>query len=308
MEPSARISSQRSNLTSVRGERRHALPMGAVPLGVVQFRIERDGEQLPCAAHGLVGQAQLLLHVAEIVAVVGVVPRVVREDEHIAQVADFGARGRVEREGGLVPHPQAGIDVAGHVQRVTDPRHQLAVAAAAVERERALRAIPQMHAVVMCARVIGRDGEHLFQQKIRADAVAAEQRCLGVERLGLDVVGEVDDDLLQRFPELLAVRFTRAVHQRPGLEVRALVRSDRGLAGQRLLHERLGALAVAAGPCHAPVRHGVAGLELQAPSERALSFVEPVRVQQRVALVEPRLDLGIPGGDGEMRPADAVKL
>ena len=60
-----------------------------------------------------------------------------------------------------------------------------------------------------------------------------------------------------------------------------------------------------AGARQAPIGHGVVGLQLQAPAEGALGFVVPEGMQQRVALVEPALDFGILGGDGEVGLADA---
>ena len=47
------------------------------------------------------------------------------------------------------------------------------------------------------------------------------------------------------------------------------------------------------GARQAPMGHGIVGLQLQTPAEGALGFVKPEGVQQRVALVEPLLDLGV---------------
>ena len=54
-----------------------------------------------------------------------------------------------------------------------------------------------------------------------------------------------------------------------------------------------------------PVGHGVLGLQFQAPTKGALGLVVPEGMEQRIALVEPALYLGILRRDGKMRHANA---
>ncbi len=115
-------------------------------------------------------QPELLLHVAQIVAIVRVVPGVVREHHLASHVGDLGARRGIERDRRLVEHADAGVDVTGHVQRVADARHDVAIRAAAIERQRAVLVVPVMNAVVMRARMLRILREHLLHQELGADA------------------------------------------------------------------------------------------------------------------------------------------
>ena len=89
-----------------------------------------------------------------------------------------------------------------------------------------------------------------------------------------------------------------------GFDVKALALGDFALALDGFAQEVGSAVAVG-GARQAPIGHGIVRLQLQTPAEGALGFVEPEGVQQRVALVEPLLDLRVLGGDGEGRDADA---
>ena len=89
-----------------------------------------------------------------------------------------------------------------------------------------------------------------------------------------------------------------------GLDIQALALGDFVLAPDGFAQEVGGAVAVR-GARQAPIGHGIVGLQLQAPAEGALGFVKPERMQQRVALVEPLLDLRVLGGDGKRRDPDA---
>ena len=92
----------------------------------------------------------------------------------------------------------------------------------------------------------------------------------------------------------------------PGLDVEPLALADLALALDRLVQKLLASLAVLGGAGQAPVGHGVLRLELEAPAEGPLGLVVPEVMQQRVALVEPALHLGVPGGDREVGAPDAL--
>lgn len=54
-----------------------------------------------------------------------------------------------------------------------------------------------------------------------------------------------------------------------------------------------------------PVGHRILRLQLQAPAKTAFGLIEPEGMQQRIALIEPLLNLGVLRRDGKMCFADA---
>src|SRR5262249_48849582 len=76
-----------------------------------------------------------------------------------------------------------------------------------------------------------------------------------------------------------------------GLDVQSLPLAHPLLALGCLPDKLRRAIASLRSASESPVRHGVIGLELQAPAEGALCFVKPERMKEGVTLVEPLLDL-----------------
>ncbi len=276
---------------------------------VVQLRIEGHGKELAGPADGVARKPELFLHVAEIVPVVRVVPGVVREDHAAAHVADLGARGGIERDGRLVVHAEAGVDVARHVEGVADARHERAVAPAALERLRAVLIIPVVDAIVMRSRVVRVDGQDLANQELRAHTVLGH-RFVGVKRFRLHVVGILDDQALERVLEVLArgvaLDALLVLHFPRGDVVALALRAALFPAGS-LAQERAGAIAIR-GARQPPIGHRRVRIELDRPPERALGLEEPERMEERVPLIEPLLDFRLRSRDREGRSADALDL
>src|SRR5262245_15311077 len=93
-------------------------------------------------------------------------------------------------------------------------------------------------------------------------------------------------------PSFVAQRIRQQLRLQ-GLDVQPLPPAHTLFTLGRLPDELRGAVASTRRASQSPVRHGVIGLELQAPAERALRLVKPERMKEGVALVEPVLDLGI---------------
>jgi hypothetical protein len=171
-----------------------------------------------------------------------------------------------------------------------------------------------MYAVVVRAGMVGLARQDLADDQLCAIARVAHGD-FGQQRARFHIVGVLH---AQRFELLHLVAAQRAVvalgagiahriGQQDGLQsldIQALALGHFVFALDGFAQEVGGAVAVG-GACQAPIRHGIVGLQLQAPAEGALGFVKPEGVQQRVALVEPLLDLRVLGGDGEGRDADA---
>ena len=67
--------------------------MGAEARRVVEVGVERHRQELPRAANRLRRQPELLLDVAQVVPIVRVVPRVVREHQTPGHIRNLGASG-----------------------------------------------------------------------------------------------------------------------------------------------------------------------------------------------------------------------
>ena len=118
----------------------------------------------------------------------GVVPGVEGELHPPAQVSGLDAGGGVHGDGRLVPHADLAVDVPGHVQPVAHAGGDLGVGRAAVEGVGGVGAVvPEVDAVVVRTRVLGRRRQHLLQHHVVGVAVLAEA-VVGEERRRLDVL------------------------------------------------------------------------------------------------------------------------
>ena len=277
--------------------------------------IERRVDELVRAEDGSLGHPKLLLNIGKVGAVVGVVPVVERKREAGFHVLLLDTRGRIHGERRLVPHAHDGVDVSRHVLGVADARHQIGVCAAACERLFGFVVIPVVDAVVVRARMVGFARQDFADDQFGAIARVAHGG-LGQQRARFHIVRILH---AQRFEllhlgaaQLAVIGLGPCVAHRIGqqdgrfsLDIQALALGDFVLALDGFAQEVGGAVAFG-GAGQAPIGHGVVRLQFQAPTEGALGFVKPEGVQQRVALVEPLLDLGVPGGDGKRRDADAL--
>jgi len=215
--------------------------------------------------------------------------------------------------------------VAGHVLGVADGGNGVGVGATACQGLGWLVIVPVVDAVVVGSGVHGLAGENLADDHLGGVAGIA-QGGKGEIGAGLHVVGVLHGQGFELLDVGGALGLVGSVvvgfgvggrvhgvgdeDSFPGFDVEALALGDGTLVFGGFADEIGGAVAasgaaVSVSDGEAPVGHGVIGFELQAPAEGAFGFVEPEGVEQGIALVEPLLDLGVFGGDGEVCRADA---
>src|SRR6185503_12550919 len=108
----------------------------------------------------------------EVVLVVGVVPGLVGELMGFGHPLALDAGGGVHLVGGLLPHSELGVDVAGHVLGVADAGGGFWIALAGIEHGAGIGAIPEVDAEMVGGGVEGIFGDDLSEQGVYGGALS----------------------------------------------------------------------------------------------------------------------------------------